>query len=349
VRNHCHPTQPSFRRRRICRFSLAVLFSICIFPCRVVHAQDLVPRAREEKRVVLYHSTGIDDTQQILERFRKRYPFLQVENHRLSSVKLIQRILTELRAGRELADVYLISGLQTWLLKDMGNLAAYDSPERAKIRPALRDRQGYWTGVLWNLGVLGYNTRMVPAAAVPKTWRDLLQARWKGQIGLEAEDVSWYVFMLHLMGQEKAQAFLQQLARQEPQLRSGHNLIAQLLTGGEFALAPTARVHRIEEAKAQGAPVDWTAIEPLAPEPPVCISLPKNPPRPNAGKLFIDFILSAEAQDIFLQQKRMPARMDTRLPIPRVSQIKLLEIEYDQEAKHYQRYAREYREIFGVQ
>jgi iron(III) transport system substrate-binding protein len=348
MRNFFRSSHSKHRQRQIYRFSAAFLLSIWVFPGQALYSQDLVARAREEKKLVLYHSTGIDDTQPVLERFRKRYPFLQVENHRLSSVKLIQRIVTELRAGRELADAYLISGLQTWLLNDMGNLTAYDSRERAKIRPALRDRQGYWTGVLWNLGVLGYNTRMVPPAAVPKTWQDLLQGRWKGQIGLEAEDVSWYVFMLHLMGQEKGKAFLQQLARQQPQLRSGHNLIAQLLTGGEFALAPTARVHRIEEAKAQGAPVDWTAIEPLAPEPPVCISLPKNPPRPNAGKLFIDFILSAEAQEIFFQQKRIPARMDTPLPIPRLSQIKLLEIDYDQETKHYTRYAREYRDTFGV-
>jgi iron(III) transport system substrate-binding protein len=334
--------------RRMNAFMVATLVLICLFPGAPLFSQDLVAKAREEKKLVLYHSTGIDDTQQIIDRFRKRYPFLQVENHRLSSVKLIQRIITELRAGRDLADAYLISGLQTWLLKDMGHLAVYNSPERAKIRPALRDRQGYWTGVLWNLGVLGYNTNIVAPGAVPKTWQDLLQPRWQGQIGLEAEDVSWYVFVLHLMGQEKGRAFLQQLARQQPQLRSGHNLIAQLLTGGEFGLAPTARVHRVEEAKRQGAPVDWVAIEPLAPEPPVCISLPKNAARPNTGKLFIDFALSAEAQDIIYQQKRSPSRMDASQPIPRLAQIKLLEIEYDQEAKNYTRYAREYRDIFRL-
>jgi iron(III) transport system substrate-binding protein len=247
-----------------------------------------------------------------------------------------------------LADAYLISGLQTWVLNDMGYLARYESPERTRIRPALRDRQGYWTGVLWNLGVLGYNVRMAPRPDVPRIWQDLLQPRWKGQIGLEAEDVSWYLFIQQLMGPENGKAFLQQLAKQQPQVRSGHNLIAQLLTGGEFALAPTARVHRIEEAKAQGAPVDWTAIEPLAPEPPVCISLPKNPPRPNAGKLFIDFILSAEAQEILFHQKRIPARLDTPLPIARLLQIKLVDIEYDREAKHYARHARDYRDIFAV-
>ena len=335
-------------RHRVNAFRLATLTLLCLFRSDPLFPQESVAKARDEKKLVLYHSTGIEDTHQILERFRKRFPFLQVENHRVPSVKIIQRITTEIRAGRDLADAYIISGLQTGLLKDMGYLAAYNSPERVNIRAALRDRQGYWTGVLWNLGVLGYNTNVVSPAAVPKTWQDLLQPRWKGQIGLEAEDVSWYIFILHLMGQEKGKAFLQQLSRQQPQIRSGHNLIAQLLTGGEFGLAPTARVHRVEEAKRQGAPVDWSVIEPLAPEPPVCVSFPKNAPRPNAGKLFIDFVLSAEAQEIIYQVKRIPSRTDAPQPIPRLAQIKLLEIDYDQEAKDYTRYAREYRDTFGL-
>jgi len=310
-------------------------------------SQELRAKAQEEKKLVLYHSTGVEDTQQILDRFRKRYPFLQVENHRLSSPKLFQRITSEIRAGRNSADAYLISGAQTWLLKDMGFLAPYHSPERTGVRPALLDRQGYWTGVLWNLGVLGYNTRLAPAEATPKRWEDLLQPRWKGLIGLEAEDVTWYISMLHLMGPVKAKEYLVQLARQQPQVRSGHNLVAQLLIAGEFALAPTARVHRVEEAKTDGAPVEWVAIEPLAPEPPVCISLPKNAPRPNAGKLFIDFILSRDAQEILYRLKRIPSRIDTPQPVPRLTQVKLMEVEFDKEISNYGRYAKEYRDIFG--
>jgi iron(III) transport system substrate-binding protein len=336
------------RYRKLWVFSVVAVIGATFLLRQPLLSQELATKAQEEKKLVLYHSTGIEDTQQILDRFRKRYPLLQVENHRLSSPRLFQRIVTEVRAGRNLADAYLISGAQTWLLKDMGYLAPYHSPERTKIRPALLDRQGYWSGVLWNLGVLGYNTRLVPAEAIPKRWEDLLQPRWKGQIGLEAEDVSWYIFMLQLMGNQKGKEFMTQLSRQQPQLRSGHNLIAQLLIAGEFALAPTARVHRVEEAKKDGGPVDWIAIEPLAPEPPVCVSLPKSAARPNAGKLFIDFILSREAQEVLYQLKRIPSRMDTPQPVPRLAQIKLLEVEYDKEIGNYSRYAKEYRDIFGL-
>jgi iron(III) transport system substrate-binding protein len=315
---------------------------------QVVFAQDLIGKAQEEKKFVLYHSTGIEDTQQILNLFRKRYPFLQLENHRLSSQKLFQRIVSEVRAGRNFADAYIISGAETWLLKDMGLLSPYTSPERSRIRPSLVDRQGYWTGILWNLGVLGYNTHMVAADSVPKRWEDLLQPRWKGLIGLEAEDATWYVFILKLMGNQKGKAFMTQLARQQPQVRSGYNLVAALLVAGEFALVPTARVHRVEQAKLDGAPVDWTAIEPLTPEPPVCVSLPKNAPRPNAGKLFIDFVLSRPAQELLYQLKRIPSRIDAPQPVPRLAQVKLIDVEFEKEVANFARYTKEYREIFGV-
>ena len=313
-----------------------------------VSAQDLVVKAQEEKKLVLYHSTGIEDTQQIMELFRKRYPFLLVENHRLSSQKLFQRIVSEVRAGRNLADAYIISGAETWLLKDMGLLAPYLSPERSRIRPSLIDRQGYWTGILWNLAVLGYNTRMVSQDRIPKRWEDLLQPQWKGLIGLEAEDVTWYIFMLKLMGNQKGKAFMAQLARQQPQVRSGYNLVAALLVAGEFALVPTARVHRVEQAKLDGAPVDWFAIEPLTPEPPVCVSLPKNAAHPNAGKLFIDFVLSRPAQELLYRLKRIPSRTDAPQPVPRLAQVKLIDVEFEKEIGNLARYTKEYREIFGV-
>jgi iron(III) transport system substrate-binding protein len=333
---------------RLILFAIATAIGTGLFSSQLVFSQELVGKAQEEKKLVLYHSTGIEDTQQIIDLFRKRYPFLLVENHRLNSPKLMQRIVSEVRAGRNLADAYVISGAETWLIKDMGFLAPYVSPERSRIRPSLMDREGYWTGILWNLGVLGYNTHMVTADSVPKRWEDLLQPRWKGLIGLEAEDMTWYIFMLKLMGNQNGKAFMTQLARQQPQVRTGYNLVASLLVAGEFALVPTARVHRVEQAKKEGAPVDWVAIEPLTPEPPVCVSLPKNAAHPNAGKLFIDFILSRPAQELLYQLKRLPSRIDAPQPVPRLAQVKLMTVEFDKEIANFSRYAKEYRDIFGV-
>lgn len=327
---------------------LSLWVGFVLAPWNLLEAEDLVSKAKEEKRIVLYHTTNVPDTQRILEGFRKRYPFIEVETYRATGEKLIQRVSTEVKAGRNLADVYIISGFQTWLLKGMGLLSPYKSPEGGKVHAALKDPQGYWTGIYWNLEVLAYHTTMVPSSEAPRKWEDLLNPRWRGQIGLEEEDVNWYTAILHLMGEEKGKDFMRRLAKQQPQIRAGHTLLAQLLAAGEFAIAPTIRVHQVEQMKGKGAPVEWVAIEPLAPNPPVCLSLPKNPSRPNAAKVFIDFLLSKEGQAIIYELKRNPSRTDVDQPVPRAAKIKLMEMDYDQVTKNYGRYAKEFREIFSV-
>lgn len=329
-------------------FSCSLLFLFALFyGADTPYAQDWLGKAKEEKKLVLYHVTNVPDTTQIIAGFRQKYPFMEVDSYRATGEKLFQKITTEVMAGRHPADAYIISGLQTWLLKERGLLGPYRSPEREQVAPALKDEVGYWTGLYWNLEVIGYNTKMVSPREVPKKWEDLLAPRWKGQIGLEEEDVNWYVMILQLMGEEKGREYARRLARQEPQLRAGHTLLAQLLVAGEFSLGPTTRIHQGEDYKVKGAPVDWTAIEPLAPNPPICVSLPKDPPRPNAARLFIDFMLSREGQKIVYALRRNPSRTDVEQPVPRAAKIKLLKLDYEAVAREYGRYAKEFREIFG--
>jgi iron(III) transport system substrate-binding protein len=313
-----------------------------------MHAQEPSGNAQVEKKLVLYHSPNVPDTERMLAGFRKKYPFVEVETYRASGEKLIQRITTEARAGKHLSDAYLLSGFQTWLLKSMGMLLPYPSLEREKVLAALKDADGYWTGVYWNLEVLAYNTKLVRSAEVPKAWEDLLAPRWKGQIALEEEDVDWYTAILQLMGEEKGKEFMRGLAAQRPQIRVGHTLLAQLIGAGEFALAPTIRIHQAETMRLKGAPIEWTAIEPLAPNPPISVSIPKNAAHPNVARLFTDFVLSREGQMIVYQLNRNPSRSDVPQPVPRAAKIRLMTMDYDLVVKNYSRHANEFRQIFSL-
>ena len=325
---------------------LAALVGVAVLATSGVSAQDWTAKAREEKSLVLYHTTNVPDTQKILDGFRRRAPYLAVEPFRATGEKLIQRITTEVMAGRHLADVYIISGLQAWLLKDAGYIQPYRSPERERINPALKDRDGYWSGIYWNLEVLGYHTKLASPQEVPKRWEDLANPRWKGLVGLEEEDVQWYASILQLMGDERGKELMRRIAQQQPQIRRGHSLLGQLLAAGEFALAPTLRVHEAEALKRRGAPVDWHAIEPLAPNPPVCVVLPKGSARPNAAKVFIDYILSHEGQEVLRQMGRNSSRVDVEQSIARVTRIKLMEMDWEKVQKNYARYSQEFRDIF---
>lgn len=312
-------------------------------------AQDgRVAKARAEKRVVVYNTTTVPDMQRIIEGFRKTYPFLEVDSFRTTGERLIQKILTEIRAGRYLADVYIISGLQMWLLKDGGHLLAYPSPEREGVRKAFKDSAGLWTGIYFNLEVVGYNTRLTVPQELPKKWDDLLEPKWKGRIALEIEDIPWFVSILQIMGEEKGLDFARRLAKQEPQIRRGHTLITQLVAAGEIPLALTVRVGIAETLKTKGAPLDWTAVEPIAPNPPVSVAMAKNGPHPNAGALFIDFVLSREGQTIIRSLNRNPTRGDVEQPVPRASKIKLFDMNWDNVVKNYSRYEKQFNGVFGV-
>jgi len=116
------------------------------------------------------------------------------------------------------------------------------------------------------------------------------------------------------LGKRKGQRFMKALAKQDIQLRTGQSLIAQLMAAGEFPMA-LALAHRIEKMKEQGAPVEWvTTLDPVtvsfAPD-----SGSAKAPHSNAAKLFIDFVLSKEGQQVVLAMGRTPSRpgIDTKM------------------------------------
>ena len=94
-------------------------------------------------------------------RFQQKYPFLKPSVTRLGGSALLNRILTEAKAGKNFFDVAHGTGEIVLPLMEMGLLAPYLSPERKMIPEDLKDKKGFWTSVYVNSVVLGYNTNLV--------------------------------------------------------------------------------------------------------------------------------------------------------------------------------------------
>jgi iron(III) transport system substrate-binding protein len=315
--------------------------------CEIAPASQWKEPAESEKKMVWYTTIGSADAKMLIDEFRRRYPRIVAEYFRTGGPQLVERIFTEARAGKHLWDVFMNSAIYTQLLIERSMLAVYQSPESRFYRDGYKDPRGTWTSIYTNYAVAGYNTKLVAKDEVPKSYSDLLKPVWTGQIGMDAKSYEWFAVVVRGLGEEKGLSLMRQLAKNKVQLRNGRELVAQLVAAGEFKLALTAYSQNYEALKLGGAPMDWVALNPVyANIHPIALSA--KAPNPNAGKLFIDFLLSKVGQEILRAQKRIPDRIDTPPEIPRLTEGIKPAFGSPEMYGEYNRYIKLFQEIFAT-
>lgn len=266
---------------------------------------DRIAKAKSEGQVVFYTSMGLDTSRPVTLAFEKKYPFLKVEVLRLNSERVFNRVVVEHQTGKVHADVVNMSVMP--LLKNKRLLASYRSPEAAAFPVKFRDPDDTWTGLVGNYVVIGYNTRLVPEANRPKDWFDLTQPWWKGKLAMDVEDFDWFGAMLEYLGPEKGRRLMQGLAGQQIDWRKGHSLLAQLVAAGEF-YASFLYAHRTQLTRDRGAPIDWVKSSKPVVVSQNAVAVLEKAPRPNAARLFVDFLMSEAGQKLLYEGGQIPLR-----------------------------------------
>jgi iron(III) transport system substrate-binding protein len=301
-------------------------------------------KADAEGKLIFYSTSNTADAKALTDAFNRLYPKIEVQFDRASDSQLMEKILNESRAGKPLWDVVSTTGYYGYLLKKRGLVAAYDSPGRKYFRDGFKDPQGFWTSTYTTYAVFGYNTKLVPKAGVPRSHEDLLKPAWKGQVGMEGRGYEWFTATVSGMG--RGLSYMRALAAQNPALRVGRTLLAQLVAAGEFNGTLTAYIHNFDALKNSGAPVDWVALPPsFANLHPVALNV--KAPHPNAGKLFIDFMLSQKGQEVARALKRIPDRIDTPPDPPNLIQGITPAFTAPEVYDNFDRYIKLFQEIFG--
>ena len=277
--------------------------------------KTLVERARAEKEVMFYSSLQSADAVPYVQAFNKRYPFIKVNMYRVSGQKQVLMIQTELNAGRNAVDITNASAAQAFGIKKAGALDPYLSPERQYFSSAHRDKEGYFTPTYINPVVLGFNSRMVKRAEAPKRYDELLEPKWKSNMILDIEEFPWFAVMLKHLGREKGLDFMKRLARQDVMMGRGRTTQAQLISAGERAIGIALNSSSVVELKSQGAPLDWTILDPYYAKPNM-LMLAKHAPHPHAAALLIDWTLSEEGQSLLASLGYIVARKGVKQTTP---------------------------------
>ena len=326
---------------------LALLY-ILILPTSSISQSSFDPKAGIKDRELVYYTTmTLEQSRQITDRFQKKYPGIQVNLYRTGGGPLLNKILTESLGGRNVWDVVVGRAEMVMPLMQRKLIASYRSPETKMIDDQLVDKESYWTAYYVNSLVLGWNTKVVRKEDVPRTYESLLNPKWKGGlISLDTEAYGMVVGLERAWGKEKTINYFKKLASLDPVLKRGNTERVQLAVAGEYSLI-IAYNQSIQRLTSRGAPIDWIPLEPVVTQV-VPIMLSAKAPHPSAARLFVDFVLSKEGQEMLASLQRIPVRKDVEPDPPRLFRGFKYVIENPEDYKDFDGTVRQYLEIFKL-
>jgi iron(III) transport system substrate-binding protein len=227
---------------------------------------------------------------------------------------IVQRARAE--AASPLADViWSIGGEALEANSDL--LEPYTSAHYAMIDPLYKVGTNWlpYTGIPM---VVMINTDMVGDGDRPASWADLADAKWDQKVAYAGADSSGSAFMqlatiLDVYGEEEGWALFEQMMGNFI-VTGSSGRVPRGVADGEFAVGLT-----LEEAAqryvAGGANVAIIYPEPATSALPDAVALVKDGPNPEAGKAFVDFVLSKEVQEFLVEaMQRRSIRTDVAQP-----------------------------------
>jgi iron(III) transport system substrate-binding protein len=296
---------------KIVRSALVAMIMLATPTAAKAVDQSLIDAAKAEGEVVWY--TGLIVRQvvtPIKEAFEKKYG-ITVNFVPMASQEAALRILNEGRANNIQGDVFDGTAPLAAAM-DAGLVEPY-LPEEAADYPAdLKDPNGYWTGQIVQVTSPAINTSMVKPEDAPKTFEDLLDPKWKGKMAWSSsEEIAgppgFIGNVLTYMGEEKGMAYLEKLSQQQiANVPSNMRVVLDQAIAGQYPLVLSILNYHAVISAGQGAPVEWLKLESSVLTFGT-VQLLKNAPHPNAAKLFLEFLLSDEGQQVVADAGYIPA------------------------------------------
>ncbi len=280
--------------------------------------KKLIEGAKNEGEMIWYTNSGLENASRYIQVFKQIYPFIDAQVWRSKTRQVIQRVIAEANAGRHIVDVIKPSTDLLPALLERKLIGRYETPTRA-IYPA-HAKSTYFTNMNYAFRVFAFNPRKVPRKDVPKTWDELLQPRWKGEILFDESSLEEVVALLAAWGREKTTNYFTRLSQQQLLIRVGRDTTTQMMMAGEAPLAVTTYAYNNESLRATNAPVDWVA-EDLIPALMYPLTVARNAPHPYSAALFYDFLLSEQGQQLIAKEGRVVAHPKVDPIYPRMKEL----------------------------
>ena len=310
-------------------------------------SMDLINAAKKEGgKAVVYGSLESSPVEAIIKVFRQKTG-LDADYWRASSTKVMDRALSEYRAGRPLYDVVLTNADPMELMFKEGIFAKYQSPSAENYAPDAIDPD---LGPRYRNVIVGviYNTSLIKPQDAPKTLEDLLKPEYRGKLVMpdptqHTTTTQWLASLWKIMGREKADKYIRDLAATKPILVESLLPAAKRVTTGETPIAITYIKYSYIFGK-EGAPLDYVRLGKMLGDGHY-VALENKAPHPNAGKAFIDFFLGDQSVKIMASMGEFVNLKGVYPPLPDADKIQFVQME-SLTKKQYSEKKKEFQKIF---
>jgi iron(III) transport system substrate-binding protein len=317
--------------------------------------KELYELAKKEGEVTWYTAHSNDTTAQALGRdFEAAFPGIKANVVRTTAQVAYQRLTQEQRANAMQVDVFSSTDIGHYVaLKEKNLLEKYVPDNASKVIDVYKnyDPDGYFTVTSAGLIAIGYNTSKLKEADAPKNWPDLLDPKWKDKIALGHPGFSgyvgtWVVTLKKLYGWD----FFEKLAKNNPQVGRSINDTVTMLNAGERIVAGSGPVGTAMESAAKGNPLAMIyppdgSVLIIAPT-----GIPKGVKHPNAAKLFVEYLLTTEASQIWVEHFNESMRPEVK-PLngaKSAADVKTIRPTVEEITKGIPEVIKQWRDTFGV-
>ncbi len=269
----------------------------------------LLAAARKEGPLVVYTTTNEGEALPMWKLFSDATG-IPVQVIRASDSAILGRVMVEARARQKSWDIVQTANVQKFPPQ---LLEAYEPPEVKNLFADARDPAKRWYGVYANYNTPAYNTKLVNAADLPKSYEEMAKRTdWRGKCVIDDTDTVWIAVMFDHYGEARGREILMEMAKNlQPVVQDGHLALARAVAAGEYAVILNNYLNLTLNVKMAGGATDFWILDPVA----LFygqVGIAANAANPNAAKLAINFQLSREAQTHLAKFGRLPTRADVQ-------------------------------------
>jgi iron(III) transport system substrate-binding protein len=311
-----------------------------------------VPTMAQKRVLHVYTSLPEQEATVYINAFMVSHPDIEVQWVRLSTGQMLARIRAE--ASNPQASVWFGGPTDSYILAAQeGLFAPYKESLGWQYMPAAyKDPNGYWTGFGINYLCFVSNKNFLEEHSLepPTSWYSLLDPVFKGKVSCAFPYTSGTGYarlatLVFLMGEEEALNFEKRLSEQVLEYtESGPGCIPKVGLG-EAAVGITY-ISDVLSAIAQGYPIVYSYPKEGTSYTTDCVALIRGGPEPDLAKIFYDWLLSAEAQELFKQFYRIGLNPSVTWPQGIVPE-KLVKYDFLWAAQNRDRLINEWRRITG--